>query len=350
VARQKTTINDIARALNITASTVSRALNQHPSISEATRQAVHEKAKDLNYKPNQLAAALRSGRSHTVGVVVSAADRSFFGKVIRGIEDEVAPAGYNVVVTQTHDEYEREKQVLETLIRSQVDGVIASLGKYSPSHDHYRRLVEGGMPLVLFDNTDEDLGVSQVVIDDFEGAYMAVKHLIEQGCRRIAHFAGPQHLPIYAQRLSAYQTALADHDLPFASELVVDCPSEVSSGLESIQKLWSLSQRPDGLFSSSDYAALGAIKWLKDQGVVMPDQLCIVGFSNEPFTSFIDPALSTVDQHSRRMGRRAARLLLEEIKIDKPKPSRTILKPELIIRASSQVRNRKKSPPAPTYS
>ncbi len=342
MARQKTTINDIARALNITASTVSRALNDHSSISEATRRAVLEKAKDLHYKPNQLAAALRSGRSHTVGVVVSAADRSFFGKVIRGIEDEVAPAGYSVIVTQTHDEYEREKQVLETLIRSQVDGVIASLGKYSPSHDHYRRLVERGMPLVLFDNTDDELGVGQVVVDDFEGAYLAVKHLLDQGCRRIAHFAGPQHLPIYSERLRGYRTALSDHNLPFDIELVVDCPSEVSSGIESIKKLWGLPQRPDALFSSSDYAALGAMKWLKEQGVKLPDELCLVGFSNEPFTSFLDPPLSTVDQHSRRMGRRAARLLLAEIKAAEPQPKKAMLKPELIIRASSRLKNRKK--------
>ncbi len=342
VGKNRTTITDIAQALNITASTVSRALNGHPSISKETRAAVVAKAKQMQYRPNHLAAALRSGRSFTVGIVVPAADRSFFGKVIRGIEDEVGKAGYSVIVCQTHDNYEKEKQVLETLMRSRVDGIIASLGKNSRVLDHYRRLKEHGLPLILFDNTDPTLGVSQVVIDDYRGAFLAVKHLIDQGCQRIAHFAGPQHTGLYVERYRGYKAALAEHNIPFQEELVVHCPSEVARGREAAARIWALPIRPDGLFSSSDYAALGAMQYLKEQGAKLPEDLAIVGFSNEPFTSYIEPALTTVDQHNRSMGQNAAQLFLKEISSDNATRKETVLQPELIIRKSS-LRNPKAS-------
>ena len=336
MGKGRTTIHDIARELNITASTVSRALNGSTTISERTRTAVLQMAERLNYKPNHIAAALRSGRSKIVGVIVPAADRNIFAKVIRGIEDEVAKAGYSVIVCQTYEEFDKEKQVLETLLRTQVDGIIASIAKDSKTYTHYRRVREEGIPLVLFDRTVETVGASTVTINDFRGAYRAVDHLIGQGCRRIAHFAGQQHINIYKERYRGYLAALEAHGLKIDPELVLTCPSDVEEGMRCARQLLALQAPPDAIFSSSDYAALGAMQWLKRQGLAIPEQIAIVGFANEPFTSYVEPALSSVDQHSTRMGHYAARVFLEALNgEDKHPPRKTVMEPELIIRASS---------------
>lgn len=336
MGKGRTTIHDIARELNVTASTVSRALKGSKTISEPTRKAVLAVAEKLNYKPNHIAAALRSGRSNIIGVIVPAADRSFFAKVVRGIEDEVAKAGYSVIVCQTYEDFEKEKQVLDTLLRTRVDGIIASIAKQSTEFNHYQRLREEDVPLILFDRKVESLGVSAVTIDDFRGAYLATDHLIRQGCRRIAHFSGPQHIDIYRKRLQGYSQALQDRDIKPDEALILDCPSDVETGKACAAELLKLSHPPDAIFSSSDYAALGAMQFLKSQGILIPQQIAIVGFANEPFTSYVEPALSTVDQHSHRMGRHAARLFLQEIEQSRnTDPRKTILQPELIIRASS---------------
>lgn len=336
MGKNRTTIHDIARELNVTASTVSRALNGHPTISEKTRKAVLEKAQQLNYKPNSIAAALRSGRSYIIGVIVPVADRSFFAKVVRSIEEEAAKAGYSVIVCQTYENFEKEKQVLETLLRTRVDGIIASVAKGSTAFDHYQRVLDEGVPIVLFDRKVDSLTTSTVTIDDFLGAFTAVEHLIEQGCRRIAHFAGEQHIRLYQERFKGYREALRKYSIPFQKKLVFDCPSDVERGREAAGQLLQLSPRPDAIFSSSDYAALGAMQRLKSEGVAIPDEVAIVGFANEPFTSFIEPALSTVDQHSNRMGQHAARIFLAEINGQMENAStRKILRPELIIRTSS---------------
>jgi len=336
MAKGRTTIHDIARELNITASTVSRALNGNSTISERTRSAVLEMADKLDYKPNHIAAALRSGRSKIVGVIVPAADRNIFAKVIRGIEDEVAKAGYSVIVCQTYEDFDKEKQVLETLLRTRVDGILASIAKNSKTYQHYRRVREEGIPLIFFDRTVETVGASTITINDFRGAFLAVDHLIKQGCRRVAHFAGQQHINIYKERYRGYQAALEAHGLKAHRELVVPCTSDVEEGKRCAKQLLELDEPPDAIFSSSDYAALGAMQWLKRQGISIPNQIAIVGFANEPFTSYVEPALTSVDQHSNRMGRYAAKVFLEEIgSKDKHPPRKTVMEPELIIRASS---------------
>lgn len=343
MAKNRPTINDIARELNITASTVSRALNGHPSISERTSRAVLEAARKMQYQPNHIAAALRRGRSNIIGVIVPAADRSFFATVIRGIEDEVAAVGYNVMVCQTYENLQKEERILETLLRTQVDGIIASIAKQATTYDHYRRVAEEGIPVVLFDNTGDSLGVSTVTINDFQGAYLATQHLIGQGCRRIAHFAGQQHLMIYQERLRGYRQAMDDHGLPVKESLIVHCPSDINMGRERARQLAAASPLPDAVFSSSDYAALGAMQQFKSAGIRIPADIAIVGFANEPFTSYVDPALSTVDQHSHRIGQNAARIFLQEIEgkagEDGYIPQRSVLEPELIVRASSQRKN-----------
>ncbi|GAB3821996.1 hypothetical protein GCM10028895_25340 [Pontibacter rugosus] len=189
--KAKVTIHDIAEKLNITASTVSRALNNSPRISDITKKAVLKAAKQMNYQPNNIAAALRNGKSNIIGIIVPTADRAFFASVIRGIEEVANDYNYKVIISQSYDNYDKEVQTIDALFSARVDGIIASIGKNTEDFEHYRKAQERGFPLVLFDRTTDALEVSQVLIDDYWGAYKVVEHLIEQGCKRIAHFTNP---------------------------------------------------------------------------------------------------------------------------------------------------------------
>lgn len=331
------TIYDIARELNITPSTVSRALNNNSRISEKTRRAVKETAERLGYQPNTIAAALRSGRTRILGIIVPTTNRSFFASVIRGVESVASTVGYNVMITQSNDSPTSEASNIDALLKTQVDGIIASIAKGTTSYEHYKKIKARNVPIVLFDRVTEDLGASTVVVDDYLGAYRATEHLIQQGCRRVAHFAGQQHLNIYSYRLRGYREALERHGLEFDEQLVIYSNLQVEDGRAGMERLLALSPPPDALFAASDYSAVGAMQVLKERGLRIPQDVALVGFANELFTSFVEPALTTVDQHSEEMGTMAAKLLLEEIQTTDQKfsPRKTVLLPELIVRASS---------------
>lgn len=335
--KEKTTIHDIARKLNITASTVSRALKDHPRISMETKKAVLKVAQKLNYQPNHIAAALRVGRSNIIGIIVPTADRSFFSSVVRGIEEIANQSRYHVMICQTYDNYEKEVATVEALLNARVDGIIASHGKETLNFDHFRKVKERGIPLILFDRSNDELEVSHVVIDDYLGGYKATEHLIQQGCRRIAHFTNARKISIYKERLRGYREALQNYGLPYSEELVVESNLQLDDGRNSMEQLLKLNVIPDAVFSASAYGAMGALQVLKEKQISVPGQVALVAFSNEPFTSFTDPALSTVDQHSMRMGNAAAQIFLEEITSENEKfiPQKIVLKPELIVRASS---------------
>lgn len=335
--KEKATIHDIARKLNITASTVSRALNDHPRISAETKKAVLKAAQKLNYQPNNIAAALRNGRSNIIGIIVPTADRTFFSSVVRGIEEIANKSRYHVMIAQTYDNFEKEVATVEALLSARVDGIIASHGKNTDNFDHFRKVRERGLPLILFDRSNDELEVSHVVIDDFLGAYKATEHLIQQGCKRIAHFTNTRKISIYKERFRGYREALLQHNIPLDESLVVESDLQLEDGRNSMRTLLQSATPPDGVFSASAFSAMGALQVLKEQGKRVPEDVAIVGFSNEPFTSFSEPALSTVDQHATRIGNAAAEIFLEEISADKQKfiPQKIVLKPELVIRQSS---------------
>ncbi len=339
--KERTTIHDIARQLDITASTVSRALKNHPRISEATKKAVIKVAEKLNYQPNHIAAALRNGRSKIIGIIVPTADRSFFSSVVRGIEEIANASQYNVMICQSYDDHKKEVATVEALLNARVDGIIASFAKGTDNFDHFLKVKNKGIPLILFDRSNEELEVSNVILDDYQGAYKAVNHLIQQGCKRIAHFTGIRKLNIYRERFRGYREALLDNGIPFDESLIIGSNMQLEDGIESMKKLLTLSSPPDAVFSSSDYSAMGAMQVLKERNIKIPQEVALVGFGNEPFTWFSEPQLTTVDQRSKEMGNATAEIFFEQIGSGlKPfVPKKTVLKPELIIRKSSLIKS-----------
>src|SRR5215207_9575668 len=220
MAASKSTIQDIARELNITASTVSRALNGHEAISEATKQAVNKTAQKLKYRHNKIASSLRLGKTKIIGVIIPSAEINFFGSVVHGIEKVASENDYNVLLYQSNEQTDFEQKGIETFLRSRVEGVLASISKETTNLDHFREIKKRGVPLIFFDRVNEDLGVPSVVIDDYRGAFNATQHLIDQGCRRIAHIAGQQHVPIFKKRLKGYLDALRKNGLPLNKSLI----------------------------------------------------------------------------------------------------------------------------------
>ena len=334
----KVTITDIARELNITAATVSRALNDNPGISDTTRQTVKATAARLNYRHNKVASSLRLGKSNIIGVIIPSAETNFFGSVVHGIEKVANENNYNVLIYQSNELYEYEKKGLQTFLQSQVDGVLASISKETINLDHYSEIRNRGIPLILFDRTNDKLGVSSVEVDDFMGAFQATKHLIENGCRRIAHIAGQQHVNIFNLRLKGYIEALNVHGILLDDDLISFGKVSVESGRECMKKLLEGPLMPDGVFAVEDFTALGAIQAIKTARLRIPDDIAIIGFANEAFGEYLTPSLSTVNQQTVAMGEEAAKLMFEylrgELQVDM-KPKKLILTPQLICRESS---------------
>ncbi len=335
---KKTTIYDIAKRLNITAATVSRALNNNSKISVATRKLVLKTAEEMNYEQNKLALALKSGKSYNVGVIVPRIDSNFFASVIRGIEEELYPKGYHVIICQTHDDEKLEIENINSLMNAQVDGILMSISNAKLERNtSFSKLIKKNVPLIFFDRKKDIDGISSVTIDDFKGAYDATKHLIDQGYKRIAHLSNDRTLQIYKNRYLGYKQAIIDNGLEFDESLVIETISKVAEGRKTTKLLLDMNKRPDAIFSSSDFIALGAIEEIKANGLKIPEDISVVGFSNEPFTKFMELSITSVDQSPVQMGRITAQVFLEEVNNTKNvKPEKHIvLSPELIIRKTS---------------
>ena len=337
MANKRSSISDVARELKISVSTVSRALNDHTSISDATKKKVWKMAKQLNYQPNHLAVGLRKGRSNLLGVMVPHIDGHFFTMVVKGIETVASKAGLNVMICQSNEDVAHERQNIETLINAQVDGILVSLSRTTHDFKHFEKVQQRDIPLVFFDRILDGFDVNAVVIDDRAGGYQSTRHLIEQGRRRIAHFGGPQHLNIYKNRYQGYLDALREFDIPFDEKLVHICDMRVEDGAQGMEKLLALPAPPDAVFSASDFSAMGAMQVIKARKLRVPADIALTGFSNEMFTSFTEPMLTTIDQRCEQMGQSAVRLFLElrEEQAGQFSPRRIMLQPDLLVRGSS---------------
>ena len=334
------TIKDIARELGISPSTVSRALKDHPDISPETKRVVTELAEKLNYQPNSIALSLRHSKSNTIGVIIPQIVHWFFSTVISGIEDIAYGAGYSVIVSQSNESYEKEVMDVKALFNNRVDGILISMSKETTDYDHFESLYSRGIPMVFFDRVCDAINTSKVVVDDFGAAYHATKHLIDQGFDRIAHLAGAKNLAIGEQRLEGYKAALRENDLPFKKEYVVyeNHADQVEPAKELTLKLLKIHDPPNAIFASNDISAIGALQAAKKEGIKIPEEFGVVGFSNLGFTELTEPSLSTIDQRGFEMGQEAARLLIKEIEASEEEmvePTTKTLETNLIIRQSS---------------
>ncbi|GGD05869.1 LacI family DNA-binding transcriptional regulator [Hyunsoonleella pacifica] len=333
---KKTTIYDIAKQLNLTAATISRALNNNHRISKKTKELVQKTAQEMNYEQNRVAKALKSGKSFNVGVIVPRIDNNFFGSIIRGIEEAIRPLGYHVIICQTHEDPIIEKECIDTLINAQVDGILISTTPNSEKQN-FEKIIKKGIPLIFFDRKKSFEGVSSVTINDFDAGYKSTKHLIDQGYKRIAHFRGDYSVEIFKQRYLGYKQALLDSGLKINEDYIIKTKSNREDGKNAIKMLLKLDKRPDAIFSSSDFAALGAIKELKKQDINIPKDIGIVGFSNEPFTKFMELSISSVDQSPIEIGKETAGVFIKQINNNSilKEEKHIVLEPKLIIRASS---------------
>lgn len=337
MAKGKPTIHEIALALGVSSATVSRALNNGDArVSNATRQKVRKMAEKMGYQPNVVAASLRKGHSNIIGIIVPVANRVFFSSIIRGVEEEVKKHGYNVIICQSYESLENEREDVNTLMSAQVAGILISPSRETSTEvDHLLKVIKSGKVLVMFDRTLQSVPASSVSIDDFQGAYNMVNHFVKQGRFNIACFYGNPDVSVFKERRRGYLTAMADNNLEVPKDFLMRVASDVDEGKKAAEKLMSLEIKPDAILSCSDFSALGAMQWLKANDYDIPGDVCIAGFGNDPFTEYVTPTMTSIDQKSIEMGRAAATLFLEEMKAETKDHRRVLLPPELILREST---------------
>ncbi|SFB02733.1 LacI family DNA-binding transcriptional regulator [Algoriphagus aquimarinus] len=335
------TIKDIARELNLSASTISRALKDYHGISDETKRKVKEMAEKLNYRPNAIALSLRQSRSFTIGVIIPEVVHFFFSTVISGIEEIANSRGYNVILAQSNEKLAREISTIETMLSNQIDGVLVSYSKETKTFDHFTKLLDHGFPIVFFDRAPAIPGAINVMVDDYQGSFDATAHLISQGYKNIVHLAGPKTLKISIDREKGYKDALLKNGLDVNPAYIISCPLgtlEESKDLVS-ELLISLPDRPDAFFSCNDIGAVGAMMACRDAGLKIPLEVGIVGFSDWQFCSMLQPQLSSVAQPGFLMGARATEILIDiiEKKLDpKTMEQSLILETKLMERGSSK--------------
>lgn len=336
---KKTTIYDIAKELNVTVSTVSRALSGFPAISDATRQAVFEAAKRLNYSPNKLASALKSGRTYIIGVIVPSVQAHFFASIIHSIEEGLKDSGYRIILYQSNESVASEINGVKTLLEAQVDGIMASLSLETEDVAHFEEVIKQNKPLILFDRVHEKLKVPTVTLDDFKAGYMATQHLIDQGYKNIAYVTTLHQIRIFNDRLKGYKAALAANNLPLHEENIIFGGLSIKDGRFGAGKLIRSADKPDAIIAADDFTALGVIKKLKETNET-PPQIGVIGFANEAFSAYITPSLSTIDQHPNQMGAKCAKLFLSMVQ-NKPsqKIENIIIEPSLVDRQSTAVKS-----------
>ena len=334
---KRTTIKDIAKALDISAAAVSKAMHNDPRISTKTKDAVKRVAKALNYQPNHLASALRKGKSNLVGVIVPRTNSNFFSSVIEHMEAVLNKAGYNIIITQSNESFVKECKNIDTLLFTQVDGIIASMANETVDLSYYEKIKSKGIPLILFDRGENDLDVDYIGINDYDSSHMIVEHLITKGCKRIAHIGGYRRTRIFNNRIRGYVDAIKKNNLPIDESLVIESALTLEDGRREMKNLLKLIDRPDAVYVASDYAALGALQVLNEEKISVPDDIRLIGFGNEPFTSLVSPTISSIDQHSKAIGRLAAETFLKRVAQPELKQSlnKIILDAELVVRDSS---------------
>ncbi len=292
----------------------------------------------MGYRPNVMAANFRTKKTNTIGVIVPLINRHFFSSVISGIEEVAYNLGFAVVISQSNDNFEKEAKIAHTLFSNRVDGLILSLAMGTSSYEHLKLFSDKNIPMLFFDRVADEIDVHKIVVNDFGGGYKATQHLIEQGAKRVAHIGGPLNLGIYKDRQKGFQEALKEAGLEIDGSLIINNSLTREDGTKAIKKLLARKNRPDAIFCANDTTALSVIVHLLKNKIRVPEDIKVVGFSNEPFSEVVTPSISTIGQPGFLMGKKAAELLITQIndKQEKPKFETITMPTELIIRSSSK--------------
>ena len=334
------TMKDIARELGISVATVSRALKDSPRISEERRRMIQQYAREHNFYPNVIGAALRHSRvatSRVIGVIVPEFTHYYFSSVLTGIEEAAIARGYYIMVALSNEQYEREARICEMFHRQKVCGVIVSQAKDTQSYEHFQKLIDSGIPMVFYDRICTGVNASRVVVDDYMGAFNAVTYLIETGCRRIAFYGAPMQLEISKNRFNGYKDALLKRGLKFDEHLMRICDNRQDAELIT-PELFDGDYYPDSFFAVNDYTAIGILYTVKRMGLRVPEDISICGFTNGQRAVACDPMLTTVEQRGKRVGEEAAEILIDKVEGLSPidKVEKRVVRTRLIIRGTTR--------------
>ncbi len=333
-------MKDIAQELGVSVATVSRALKDSPLISEEMRKTIQSFAHEHNFYPNAIGEALRHARVmpiRIIGVIVPELTHYYFSSILTGIEEATFARGYNIMVSLSDEKYEREVRICENYHRSKVCGVIVSQAKDTHNYDHYQKLIDAGIPLVFYDRICTGVNASLVVVDDYMGAYNAVTHLIESGCKRIAFYGSPMQLQISKNRYNGYKDALLKHGMEVDEQIVRVCDNRSDAEIVTPEIL-ALDHRPDAFFAVNDDTAIGILYTVKRAGFKVPDDISICGFTNGQRAIACDPMLTTVEQRGHVVGEEAAEILMDKVEGFSPldKIEKRVVRTRLIIRGTTK--------------
>jgi LacI family transcriptional regulator len=334
------TIKDIAKALGLSTSTVSRALRGSYEISPETKKLVLEYAEKINYRPNPIALSLKERKSRSIGVVVSEIANTFFSQAINGIESIAYNRGYHVIISQSHESYEREMVTIQHLASRSVDGLLVSLSNETTDLSHLKNLHEKGLPIVFFDRITDEINTHKVTANNYAGAFEATEHLIKKGYQHIAHVTNSSNLSITRERLKGYREALEKNNLSYDDRLVFYCHhggmiyAEIE---EAVQKMLKSKQRPDAILTASDRITTSCLTALHEAGTKIPDDIAVIGFTNTNLADLFNPSLSAIRQPAFDMGQIATELLIHIIESKRPVTEfeTRILETELFVREST---------------
>lgn len=331
------TIYDIASHLNISAATVSRGLQDHPAISRETKKRILAAAKKLGYRTNTFAKSLRTRKTNTIGVIVHRLNSYFISTVLAGMESTANKEGYNLIISQSLERFEKEQQAVLTMYNKQVDGLLISLAADTPSIEHLEPFFSRKIPVVFFDRAPGVNLHTSILVDNFRAAYKATTHLLEQGCKKLMHLAGNTTSNLYAERLAGFKQALKDHHIRFSDKLLFESDLSEDAGLAAADYILSLKDRPDGVFVANDNCAVHCMLRLQQAGMKIPEDIAFVGFNNDPITRVISPNLSSINYPGLTLGVTAIQTMLNHINglATLENTSSIVLRDELIIRASS---------------
>ena len=333
-------MKDIARELGISVATVSRALNDSPRISPERRQQIQQYAREHNFTPNVLAESLRHSRvqpQKVIGVIVPEFTHYYFSSILTGIEEAASARGYYLMVALSDERYEREARICEQFHRQKVCGVIVSQAKDTKDYSHFQKLIDSGIPLVFYDRICTGVNASRVTVDDYMGAFNAVTHLIETGCRRIAFYGSPMQLEISKNRYNGYKDALLQHGMQIDKAIIGVCDNRADAELIT-PRLLALDTPPDGFFAVNDDTAIGILYTVKHAGLRVPDDVSICGFTNGQRAVACDPMLTTVEQRGHRVGEEAAEILIDKVEGLSPldKVEKRVVRTRLVIRGTTR--------------